>query len=64
MGREVDPKISKAQGVVRQVSELMVQDPQGIYTRIEQFGELITEDLDMIRELMRLPEFSAPKGSR
>lgn len=59
VGKLVDPKISKAQGVVRQVSELMVQDPQESYGRIAKSGELSTEDLMTLRKLMKFPEPSA-----
>jgi hypothetical protein len=54
IGGLVDAKISKAQGVVRQVSELMVQDPQGTYARIAASDQLTRDDLTTLRELMAL----------
>jgi hypothetical protein len=54
IGGMVDAKITKAQGVVRQVSELMVQDPYETYTRIAQSNQLAPEDLATVRTLMRL----------
>ena len=54
IGGLVDAKISKAQGVVRQVSELMVHDPQGTYMRIAVSNQLTPEDLTKLRELMNL----------
>jgi hypothetical protein len=56
IGGLVDAKISKAQGVVRQVSELMVQDPQGTYARIAASDQLTRDDLTTLRELMALSE--------
>jgi hypothetical protein len=56
IGGLVDARISKAQGVVRQVSELMVHDPQGTYARIAASDQLIREDLTKLRELMALSE--------
>ncbi|MFQ5989237.1 MAG: hypothetical protein ACE5K9_04910 [Candidatus Methylomirabilales bacterium] len=64
IGQMVDPKISKAQGVVRQVNELMVQDPQETYRRIAESGELSTEDLDTLRKLMAFPEASGNATDR
>jgi hypothetical protein len=52
IGGMVDAKLSKAQGVVRQVCELMVQDPQGTYARIAESEELAPEDLTALQELM------------
>jgi hypothetical protein len=62
IGQLVDPKISKAQGVVRQVSEAMVLDPHGTYRRIEASGELASEDLEVLRKLMELPQSAAASG--
>jgi hypothetical protein len=56
IGGLVDARISKAQGVVRQVSELMVHDPQGTYARIAASDQLTREDLTKLRELMALSE--------
>ena len=56
IGGLVDAKISKAQGVVRQVSELMVHDPQGTFARIEASDQLTRDDLTKLRELMALSE--------
>ncbi len=56
IGGLVDVKISKAQGVVRQVSELMVHDPQGTYARIAASDQLTRDDLTTLRELMTLSE--------
>lgn len=58
VGKLVDPKISKAQGVVRQVSEAMVQDPQESYRRIAESHQLTPEDLKTLGRLMRLPDAS------
>ncbi|MGH7478628.1 MAG: hypothetical protein ACREJ8_03430, partial [Candidatus Methylomirabilales bacterium] len=60
----VDARISKAQGVVRQVSELMVHDPQGTYARIAASDQLTHEDLTTLRELMTLSEPSLSRGDR
>ena len=57
IGGMVDAKISKAQGVVRQVSEVMVQDPHATVARIAASDALAPEDLATLRALMRL---SAP----
>ncbi len=54
IGRLVDPKLSKAQGVVRQVSELMVQDPHECYRRIAESEQLTLEDLKILQALMRI----------
>jgi hypothetical protein len=56
VGGLVDAKISKAQGVVRQVSELMVQDPEGCYAQIEASDQLTRDDLTKLRDLMTLSE--------
>ncbi|MFQ5930611.1 MAG: hypothetical protein ACE5MK_13025, partial [Acidobacteriota bacterium] len=53
VGKLVDPKISKAQGVVRQVNERMLQDPHGTYARIAESGQLACEDLMTLHELMK-----------
>jgi hypothetical protein len=53
VGKMVDPKISKAQGVVRQVNERVLQDPQGTYARIVESGQLAYEDLMTLHELMK-----------
>jgi len=42
--------------VVRQVSELMVHDPQGTHARIVASDQLTREDLTTLRELMALSE--------
>jgi hypothetical protein len=54
IGGLVDARISKAQGVVRQVSELMVRDPQGTYAQIAASDQLTHDDLTTLRELMAL----------
>jgi hypothetical protein len=59
VGKLADPKIGKAQGVVRQASELIAQDPQKAYSRIAESGQLATEDLMTFRKLMTLPGPSA-----
>lgn len=60
IGQLVDPRISKAQGVVKQVSESLVQDPHGTYGRIAESNELTPEDLKVLGELMGRSE----QGSR
>lgn len=62
IGGLVDPKINKAQGVVRQVSELMVKEPQETYSRIVKAEQLASEDLATLRHLMEPPEPSAATG--
>lgn len=62
IGGLVDPKISKAQGVVRQVSELMVKEPQETYSRIVKAEQLAPEDLASLHNLMELPEPPGPTG--
>lgn len=52
IGQLVDPRISKAKGVVKQVSESLVQDPHGTYGRIAESNELTPEDLKTLGELM------------
>lgn len=59
IGRLVDNKITKAQGAVQEVSEAMVHDPQETYRRIKESDELASEDLTMLRQLMKLPDPSA-----
>ncbi len=62
IGGLVDPKISKAQGVVRQVNELMAQDLEETYSRIATADQLDPEDLTTLRKLMGLPDPSANQG--
>ncbi|MFQ5918272.1 MAG: hypothetical protein ACE5I0_10730 [Candidatus Binatia bacterium] len=58
----VDSKLSKAQGVVQQVNEAMVQDPQETYRRIAESDQLPVEDLQTLRKLMNLPDRSTSRG--
>lgn len=61
LGDFVDSKISKAQGVVQQVNDVMVRDPQGTYTRIAESNQLSAEDLKTLRKMMNLPERSTQR---
>lgn len=54
IGQMVDPKITKAQGVVRQVNERMVEDPDGTYARIAESDQLASGELKTLRDLMEL----------
>jgi hypothetical protein len=61
IGQLVDPRISKAQGVVKQVSEALVHDPHGTYGRIAASNELPPEDLKTLGDLMG-PIESSPQS--
>jgi len=63
IGDLADPKLSKAQGVVRQVSERIVEDPQGTYSRIVESDQVACEDLTILHKLIsRSAPLVAKKG--
>ena len=62
MGDFVDSKISKAQGVVQQVNEAMIQDPQGTYRQVAESYQLPVEDLKTLRKLMNIRDVPTSRG--